>query len=291
MSGIYQRQVNSGSVAAPSAGRTLISVNETGELFTKDSSGNVIVYPTSSAGGGGGSPFPFTGSADISGTLNIDFTDTLSYITEEDYSITYSDGSSFSGSVMGSKITKDDYSLIEAIGDGNFIAPGGFVTFPQQFSGQSLLITSGSASGSFMINQISKIDTGGITTGFLNQRVTEVIEQASGNTISYRDRMSIDGFGHSSFRIEKVIGPESVNLTLSNNSTGFNLQNNLSDNSASVLSVEDNNGNAILEFFNNYLVSETIPSLDYADDAAASGSGVPIGGIYHNSGSIRIRLT
>jgi hypothetical protein len=54
MSGIYQKQVNSGSVAAPSAGRTLISVNESGELFTKDSSGNVIVYPTSSAGGGGG---------------------------------------------------------------------------------------------------------------------------------------------------------------------------------------------------------------------------------------------
>jgi hypothetical protein len=54
MSGIYQKQTNSGSVAAPSAGRTLISVNESGELFTKDSSGNVIVYPTSSAGGGGG---------------------------------------------------------------------------------------------------------------------------------------------------------------------------------------------------------------------------------------------
>jgi hypothetical protein len=37
MSGIYQKQTNSGSVASPSAGRTLISVNESGELFTKDS--------------------------------------------------------------------------------------------------------------------------------------------------------------------------------------------------------------------------------------------------------------
>jgi len=43
MSGIYQKNVNSESVAAPSAGRTLISVNETGELFTKDSSGNVSI--------------------------------------------------------------------------------------------------------------------------------------------------------------------------------------------------------------------------------------------------------
>ena len=43
MSGIYQRQVNSGSVASPSAGRTLISINESGELFTKDSSGAVSI--------------------------------------------------------------------------------------------------------------------------------------------------------------------------------------------------------------------------------------------------------
>lgn len=43
MSGIYQKQTNSGSVAAPSAGSTLISVNESGELFTKDSSGNVSI--------------------------------------------------------------------------------------------------------------------------------------------------------------------------------------------------------------------------------------------------------
>ena len=43
MSGIYQKQTNSGSVASPSAGRTLISVNESGELFTKDSTGNISI--------------------------------------------------------------------------------------------------------------------------------------------------------------------------------------------------------------------------------------------------------
>jgi len=53
MSGIYQKQVNSGSVASPTGGRTLISVNESGELFTKESSGAVTVY--GSGGGGGGS--------------------------------------------------------------------------------------------------------------------------------------------------------------------------------------------------------------------------------------------
>ena len=52
MSGIYQKQTNSGSAPAPGFGNTLISVNESGELFTKDSEGNVTVYGT---GGGGGS--------------------------------------------------------------------------------------------------------------------------------------------------------------------------------------------------------------------------------------------
>jgi hypothetical protein len=81
MSGIYQKQVNSGSVAAPSAGRTLISVNESGELFTKDSSGNVIVYPTSSAGGGGGGATDSL-SKSFTSTGNITIGDVVSVISD-----------------------------------------------------------------------------------------------------------------------------------------------------------------------------------------------------------------
>ncbi len=44
MSGIYQRNINSESVAAPSAGRTLISSNNSGELFTKNPSGDVTIF-------------------------------------------------------------------------------------------------------------------------------------------------------------------------------------------------------------------------------------------------------
>jgi hypothetical protein len=81
MSGIYQRQVNSGSVASPSAGRTLISINESGELFTKDSSGNVIVYPTSSAGGGGGGTTDSL-SKSFTSTGNITIGDVVSVISD-----------------------------------------------------------------------------------------------------------------------------------------------------------------------------------------------------------------
>jgi hypothetical protein len=30
---------------------------------------------------------------------------------------------------------------------------------------------------------------------------------------------------------------------------------------------------------------------NYADDTAAAAGGIPIGGMYHNAGAVRIRLT
>lgn len=41
----------------------------------------------------------------------------------------------------------------------------------------------------------------------------------------------------------------------------------------------------------SYLVlSQVSSSFNFADDAAASGSGIPLGGLYHTSGTIKIRL-
>ena len=33
-----------------------------------------------------------------------------------------------------------------------------------------------------------------------------------------------------------------------------------------------------------------LPSRNYADDVAAEAGGVPVGGIYHNAGAVRVRL-
>jgi len=41
----------------------------------------------------------------------------------------------------------------------------------------------------------------------------------------------------------------------------------------------------------SYLIlSQVSSSFDFANDAAASGSGIPLGGLYHTSGTIKIRL-
>jgi hypothetical protein len=218
MSGIYQKQTNSGSVASPSAGRTLISVNESGELFTKDSSGAVTVYGSGS-GGGGGAAFPFTGSADISGTLNVDFTDALSFITNDNILFSpiarLSDGEggwvdlSFSGSVLGSIITGSNYVIRDYVGDGDTIVPA-IGSFPTRVSAQTLNIPhisgsgySGSVSGrivGYLIKllwegrfyQISVMNSHGqlMMVQFINfQQLLLVIRTAHG---MYRNRITLE---------------------------------------------------------------------------------------------------
>ena len=289
MSGIYQKQVNSGSVASPSAGSTLISVNDSGELFTKDSSGNVTLYSS-----GSGSPFPFTGSADINGTLNIDFTDTLSYVTgDEEIGVGLQNFGDwvvpiFSGSVIGSKLTQDSESIYNITADGSYVIPG-FGEVLVQVVGSHLNITDGILSGSSLSNIIVTSTYEGYPT-YSQIKSSTYVDPGSGDITQIAQAYIMDEPG-STWDIKKINDSgEGIILELASDTIGFNLSNDYSDNTASVLRIEDNNGDAILEFFNDYLVSETIPALDYADDAAAALGGVPVGGIYHNSGTIRIRL-
>lgn len=233
-------------------------------------------------------------------SLNIDLTDTLSYVTEEDYELSIGKeflGSwqnlVFTGDVLGSVITSDNHSIFNIIGDGETeIDPIG-LSFPDQLSGQLLKITSGDLSGSSLSNLIKYSDDTllGGDERFLNIRESIFVDPSSGDVTEIIDGYLIDPSA-SSYEITKTNDSgEIVKLEISDSESGFKLSNDLADSTASVLRIEDNNGDAILEFFNDYLVSETIPALDYADDAAAALGGVPVGGIYHNSGTIRIRLT
>lgn len=49
------------------------------------------------------------------------------------------------------------------------------------------------------------------------------------------------------------------------------------------------------EFFgvrgNGWIVMPSMPGMNYTSDAVAAAAGIPVGGIYHNAGSLRVRLT
>ena len=228
-----------------------------------------------------------------SNSFDIDFTDTLSYITEEDYGIdrgkSFIDGLGwvpiqFNADNIGSILEDDDVLFQKLLFDGELDTGMGVV--PVSLSGDALNVKSGDYSGSFMSSGILKDPFGSI----LNESYLSV--QNGSDNRSYRIGTLISSGGGDVVQIVKENeSGEIIGLILSFDGTGFVIGNHLSDDTASVLRIEDNNGDAILEFFNDYLVSETIPALDYADDAAAALGGVPVGGIYHNSGTIRIRLT
>ena len=225
-------------------------------------------------------------------SLDIDFTDTLSYVTSD--SLTQGIGKQFigglgwipieaTGDAMISELEDEDSLIRSGMFDLDF--DSGMGILPLQSIGDYFELKSGAYSGSVISNVIEKTPFG----DFINTRRLSV--QDGSDNRSYDISTTLTSAGEGIYIAKTNESGEIVAIYANEINNGFVIANSLSDNTASVLRIEDNNADAILEFFNDYLVSETIPALDYADDAAAALGGVPVGGIYHNSGTIRIRLT
>jgi hypothetical protein len=74
---------------------------------------------------------------------------------------------------------------------------------------------------------------------------------------------------------------------------GFFINNSYTNTTASLFTVFDNvnNNNKIFEIQPSYIIlSQVSASYNYADDTDAGNNGVPLGGLYHTSGSVKIRL-
>ena len=236
-------------------------------------------------------------------SLDIDFTDTLSYATDNNLESTFgfqyisAFGSyidiGFSGNFIGSKYEGSDVTITKGLFDGETEFIGIGATFPSSFAGTIYEVNSGDYSGSSMFHGGAIIDRTGVGGPLAKDFSLRgaFIDTVSGDKTSMGYGLGIESSPYYNVAQKTNNAGENIRISIDDSSTGFVLDNDLSDNTASVLRIEDNNGDAILEFFNDYLVSETIPALDYADDAAAATGGVPVGGIYHNSGTIRIRLT
>jgi len=236
--------------------------------------------------------------------LTIDFTDTLSYVTDNDlespFGFQYIPAfggfidTDFSGDFIGSKYEGSDVTISKGIFDGETELVGLGVSVPSSIAGTIYEVNSGDYSGSSLFHGSVIVDNTGVG-GSLTRNFSlrgNFIDTVSGDKTYMGHELGIgDSTPFYNVATKTNSSGEVISMELYDSANGFVIANDLSDNTASVIRIEDNNGDAILEFFNDYLVSETIPALDYADDAAAATGGVPVGGIYHNSGTIRIRLT
>jgi hypothetical protein len=237
-------------------------------------------------------------------SLDIDFTDTLSYVTDDNFESGY--GFEFltalgtyvdldvSGAFIGNRTINSEGDIVTFGNiDGTAELVGTGLSFPVQGTGMLIEVGSGDYTGSYIRHANVIADQTGIG-GDLGRNIAlrgSFVDSVSGDKTLMGYELGIAASPYYNIAEKTNDAGERIRMSLDDSTTGFKLDNDLSDNTASVLRVEDNNGDAILDFFNNYLVSETIPALDYADDAAAALGGVPVGGIYHNSGTIRIRLT
>jgi hypothetical protein len=239
--------------------------------------------------------FPFTGDATIDGTLNIDFTETLSFFSEENESV-YSGMVFFPmagwiplntiGDVM-SFVFEDEDALIRN-GMFDLVIDPGSGPLPVVSSGKIMEVKSGVYSGSVFTNSVAKNPNGyGSTEMALRVKEGSDNRQYLIECIADLVNGNDDGLV---VRKTNEAG-EVVEIQMNNTNTGFITSNNLADDTASIHRFDNNNAETILDLLNDNLQSDVVLSHGYADDAAAALGGVPVGGFYHNAGALRIRLT
>lgn len=260
MSGIYQRQTNSATVKNPSANQTLISVDETGKIFTKDSSGNVTVYPTT---GGGGS---FTGgtvtgeaiftnglSANTlsSSTLNVNYSTTAAFgnrnlelpVTRYDSDFGGWTNLQVSGSSFGNIVEFANYEIYDSTIVGNVLIPAiPGASFPVSVMGNLVYVNDGILSGSSTNGVIIADYTafgGGVSVE--NTISTTIYNTLSGSNISYSVGTSFEpNDEHSALFFSKTNeAGEEIELRFDDGNPCLNLYSDLTDAGVEIFRIVD----------------------------------------------------
>ena len=207
-------------------------------------------------------------------------------------------GLNWSGSALGSIVTGSyapagsSYVLRNYVGDGDTIIPG-MGSFPTQVSSQTLNVPhySGSQnSGSILARSLRGYDQTAMGGGVAGQ-ISDVMSFTAddGTHAAISTAFTVDG-QDAKWNIEQI-RDNAETLILELGVTGFQLGTTISDTSASLLEITNVSSTTVMQFFQTQVVSTQIKNLNYANDVAASSSGVPVGGIYNNSGALRIRLS
>jgi uncharacterized delta-60 repeat protein len=218
---------------------------------------------TSSFGGGGGDAFPYTGDAVISGSLTI--TGSLNF-SQPSTNITASITEYSGGISLNAESTVDGaYAQLYwngLPGTGNPVE--GSNKYSVAYVSDDGFTVQYKNTTNFQ-NSIWRFRTDGVLS--VPGNITGAGNLATTGSNSFRGNQSISG----SLTVSGSVAQEvtgSVNITGSLNVSG----------SVNV----DGSGFIIL--------SQVSSSYDFVDDSAAASGGVPLGGLYHTSGTIKIRL-
>jgi len=205
--------------------------------------------------------FPYTGDALIDGTLNIDFTETLDFITSDEFDEEVG-LTPFVGDFMGFKGLTGGTTVHSGIFDGSIDE------IPSTAHIRTVTNSDGSVSEVFGSAEL------------LGRNSIFFYPDVDGEVVAFQESIgynsNADGAGWFVTKFNDNF--EAVAIGMDSNETGISIGNDLSDDTASVLKVRNNNADTILDLLNDNLQSDVVLGHDYADDAAAALGGVPVGG-------------
>ena len=294
MSGIIQRKSTPSGIASPSADSVFMGVDTSGVFYTKDESGTVTVYPTEGGTFTGGTVS--TLNIDFTDNLQFKSNPSLDSVIVEP-SVNAKLVGEFLGLEETGSISGYTATSYNGIFDGILDINDGFFEFPLLANVRTFTVTDG-AVGSIVKYQGLQDQTsggGGInltdndyvlfsgtsgSTEFAINRKHDLDNEQSQmqivSVISYPDvdetiaEFRIQFNGLNEYGAEMYIGKrttsnvidESVELILNETTTGFEIYNDLSDNTASLFRILDNNATNIFEVRNDGVFLPNIPTSD-----------------------------
>lgn len=222
------------------------------------------------------------------GPINIDFTDTLGFVSDQvDY---YGDptlGSTLQGDFIGFKY--EDLAEDEIGYAGMFDGVIDVPSVPAQLPFKGHVSNFGNTDlGVFLSSRQGIIDTtplGGAETYL----ITPLRIVANGETVEVGGAVTADGSDYT-FSFSKESAAGLAELELNSSIEGFNFRSDYADEDTFV-TFKDNDADELLGLRGNSITSANLASKDFADDAAAEAGDVPLNGLYHTSGVVKIRLT
>jgi hypothetical protein len=265
MSGIIQKKTTPSGIASPATGSVFMGIDDSGVFYTKNESGTVTTYPTTSGGGSftGGTVSFLSATTLSSTTLNVDFTETLDFVTTDDYESlygfeylnalsTYVD-LNITGDFIGTSYEGGVDSISVGTVDGQAELVGTGLSFPVVGVGSVIEVGSGNYSGSFIRHAGTITDQTGLG-GNLGRAISlrgSFVDGISGDKtiMGYELGIGTNPYYNVAQKINNA--GERVDLKLDENITGFVIDNDLSDNSATLFNIRDNNTDSVFEVRND----------------------------------------
>lgn len=274
MSGIYQLNQATGSVTLPVSGNTFIGTSDNSELYTVDSAGNVTIYGTGSGGGGGSidtgsfavtASNSFTGSQTISGSVEI--TGSLNTINSIGYEVNQEISEDIT-KILPFPSTGSWYGFRSSSNEG--IAFNGITDVPGTYYGALQAHSSGSTT--------NYVNTFRGSSGNLQTQVSYYQAFPSNNN-SYRVDVGDDG-SNPQILIRKIDNSgDYVRIITRDIDEGFVVDNDFTNNSASLFKVKDSNGSTLFDARNDGTLAFR-PIGTHNTDFTCSNSGTGYGGHY-----------